>query len=226
MTWDNPHWSGRPQQSAGPRQKLRPNAYARLARFSAAHGSIIVLLYAVLAMVCGSYAASVLRIDPDQRPRITLDEATARLQAELGRQFPGIEQTFLAIIGQWRSPEPRASRPWRSPPALSAARGPVPLGLRAGHRRILRGQCPAVPRSGGCARTGRRPHPDGAPALCHGLRARHSGLCQPRQRDRKGGGAGPLAAWPGGDAAGGLGGHRGGGEGNAAARGLGGPRRA
>ncbi len=107
MTWDNPHWSGRPQQSAGPRQRLRPNVYARLARFSAAHGSIIVLLYAVLAMICGSYAASVLQIDPDQRPRITLDENTARLQAELGRQFPGIEQTFLALAD---SSDPQTAR--------------------------------------------------------------------------------------------------------------------
>ena len=97
MTWDNPHWSGRPQLSAGPRQKLRPNAYARLARFSADHGSIIFLIYAVLAMVCGSYASSTLTIDPDLRPRITLDDATVRLNAELERQFPGIEQTFLAI---------------------------------------------------------------------------------------------------------------------------------
>lgn len=98
MTWDNPHWSGRPQQqSAGPRQRLRPNAYARVARFCASHGSIIVLLYAVLAMVCASYAASILQIDPDQRPRITLDDTTGRLQADLGRQFPGVEQTFLAL---------------------------------------------------------------------------------------------------------------------------------
>jgi hypothetical protein len=107
MTWDNPHWSGRPPQSAGPRQKLRPNAYARLARFSAAHGGIIVLLYAVLAMICGSYAVSVLEIDPDQRPRVTLDESTARLQAELERQFPGIEQTFLA---QTENSDPQAAR--------------------------------------------------------------------------------------------------------------------
>ena len=107
MTWDNPHWSGRPQVSAGPRQKLRPNAYARLARFSAANGSIIVLLYAVLAMVCGGYAASVLVIDPDQRPRITLDQSTENLQAELERQFPGIEQTFLGVT---ENADPRAAR--------------------------------------------------------------------------------------------------------------------
>ncbi len=107
MTWDNPHWSGRPPQSAVPRQKLRPNTYARLARFSAAHAAIVVLLYALLAMICGSYAVSVLEIDPDQRPRVTLDETTERLQAELERQFPGIEQTFLA---QTENSDPQAAR--------------------------------------------------------------------------------------------------------------------
>ena len=107
MTWDNPHWSGRPPQSAGPRQKLRPNAYARLARFSAAHGGIIVLLYVVLALICGSYAVSVLEIDPDRRPRVTLDDSTARLQAEFERQFPGIEQTFLA---RTENSDPQAAR--------------------------------------------------------------------------------------------------------------------
>ncbi|MCA3573961.1 MAG: hypothetical protein IOC86_08580 [Aestuariivirga sp.] len=98
MTWDNPHWSGRQLQNASPRQKLNPNAFARLARFCANHGNIIVLLWSVLAMVCGSYAASVLVIDPDQRPRVSLDATTAKLQAELDRQFPGIEQTFLAVV--------------------------------------------------------------------------------------------------------------------------------
>lgn len=97
MTWDNPHWSGRSQHEAVPRKRLRPNAYARIARFCAAHGSMLVLLYVMLALVCASYAVTTLRIDPDQRPRITLDPATAQLQSELDRQFPGIEQSFLAV---------------------------------------------------------------------------------------------------------------------------------
>ena len=116
MTWDNPHWSGRPQHGAVPRQRLRPNLYARIARFCASHGSIIVLFFAVLAMVCGSYAASTLRIDPDQRPLVTLDDKTASLQAELDRQFPGIEQTFLA---QSDSSDPVSAR--QQAMALAAA---------------------------------------------------------------------------------------------------------
>ena len=107
MTWDNPHWSGRPQETAGPRQKLQPNAYAQLVRFAATHRLVFVLLYAAIALAGTGYALSVLRIDPDMRPRITLDKTTAELQAELDRQFPGIEQTFLAIV---ESKDPQAAR--------------------------------------------------------------------------------------------------------------------
>jgi uncharacterized protein len=50
---------------------------------------------------------SVLEIDPDRRPLITLDETTTRLQAEFERQFPGIEQTFLALT---ENSDPKAAR--------------------------------------------------------------------------------------------------------------------
>lgn len=104
MTWDQPHWSGRQPEGAGPRQKLRPNGFARLARFSAARAVLVVAFFLILAAVAGIYAASVLRVDPDQRPRVTLDAATEQRQAELERQFPGIENTFLAVV-ESRDPE-------------------------------------------------------------------------------------------------------------------------
>lgn len=107
MTWEQPHWSGRPHPSAPPRQKLRPNFYARLARFSSAHALAVVLLYAVIAFLCSVFAATFLQIDPDQRPRITLDETTVQLKAELDRQFPGIEQTFLGVV---ESGDPETAR--------------------------------------------------------------------------------------------------------------------
>lgn len=98
MTWEQPHWSGRPQQGAGPRQKLRPNLFARLARFAVSRNWLLLALWVAVALACAAYAASHIEINPDQRPRVTLDETTARLQAELDRQFPGIEQTFLALV--------------------------------------------------------------------------------------------------------------------------------
>ncbi len=104
MKWDQPHWSGRPQLSGAPRQKLRPNAFARLARFSATYGAMTVLVAAILGLIAGGFAIARLAIDPDLRPVVSLDEQTAERQAELERQFPGIEDTFLAIVTS-RDPE-------------------------------------------------------------------------------------------------------------------------
>ncbi len=98
MKWDQPHWSGRPQLSEPPRRKLRPNGFARLARFAARHATVVVVLAAVLAGLAGGFAVQRLEIDPDQRPRITLDDTTAGLQAALDSAFPGIEQTFLGVV--------------------------------------------------------------------------------------------------------------------------------
>lgn len=53
-----------------------------------------VLLTAGLAV----YAMTRLAIDPEQRPRIALDQGTANLQAALEAKFPGVEQTFLAVV--------------------------------------------------------------------------------------------------------------------------------
>lgn len=37
-------------------------------------------------------------MNPDQRPRIALDQGTANLQAQLEAKFPGVEQTFFAVV--------------------------------------------------------------------------------------------------------------------------------
>ncbi len=97
MEWEQPHWSGRPRTGA-PRQKLRPNGFARMVRWSAEQRFAVIGLSLLLALLCGGFAATTLEIDPDQGPRITLDEKTFLAQAELDKRFPGIDQTFLAIV--------------------------------------------------------------------------------------------------------------------------------
>ena len=104
MEWQQPHWSGRQQPRLPPRHKLRPNGFARVARFSIENRNLLVILYVVLAALCAGVAIATLDVDLDQGPRITLDKTTAALQAELDRQFPGVEQTFLAIV-ESRDPE-------------------------------------------------------------------------------------------------------------------------
>lgn len=98
MEWQQPHWSGRPQKSGAPLPKLRPNGFAKMTRYSAENHFVVLVLSVLVTLLCGGIAAALLEIDPDEGPRITLDAATAASQAELERQFPGIDQTFLAIV--------------------------------------------------------------------------------------------------------------------------------
>ncbi len=98
MEWEQPHWSGKPQKSGPARQRLRPNGFAKMARFSVENRYVVVGLYLLLAVICGGAAAAMLKFDPDAGPRVTLDDQTLAVQAELDRRFPGIENTFLAIV--------------------------------------------------------------------------------------------------------------------------------
>ena len=104
MKWDQPHWSGKPQPGAGPRQKLRPNAFARLARGCATYRLAVVIAAVVVSLGLAVFAAAHLQIDPEQQPRVALDQGTATLQSELAAKFPGVEQTFLGVVGS-RDPE-------------------------------------------------------------------------------------------------------------------------
>lgn len=98
MKWEQPHWSGRPQGQADQRRRLRPNGFAKVARFAAVNRFAVVAIFLVAAVACGAFAAATLSIDPEADARVTLDDATARAQATLAENFPGIEQTFLAIV--------------------------------------------------------------------------------------------------------------------------------
>lgn len=97
MNWDQPHWSDRTRSSEPPRRKLRPNGFAKLARYASRHAMAVVVLAAVLAGLTGGFAISRLQMDT-KRQSIAIDEPTSKLQAALDRAFPGIEQTFLAVV--------------------------------------------------------------------------------------------------------------------------------
>ena len=59
-------------------------------------------------------------MNPDQRPRIALDQGTANLQAQLEAKFPGVEQTFFAVVS---SSDAETSRQQ----AQALAANPTPL---------------------------------------------------------------------------------------------------
>ena len=98
MEWEQPHWSGRQQPPSEAPRRLRPNAFAKLARLCVGNRYLVIGLYVVIAMLSCAFAAVTLTINPDGGPRATLDDKTSAAQQELDRQFPGIEQGFLAIV--------------------------------------------------------------------------------------------------------------------------------
>lgn len=58
----------------------------------------MVLVFGFIALAAGGYAISRLAIDPDQSPRLPVGGETAQEQAALESQFPGVDQTLLAIV--------------------------------------------------------------------------------------------------------------------------------
>ncbi|MCB1380435.1 MAG: MMPL family transporter [Alphaproteobacteria bacterium] len=101
--WQQPHWSGRPQTADDPRPRLRPNAYARLARFCAGNAPGVLGLYLVLALGAATLAAVALSVEPDSLPRLTVDELTAAVQADLAEQFPDIDETIYGVVSNANS---------------------------------------------------------------------------------------------------------------------------
>lgn len=96
--WEQPHWSGRPQQRDNGRPRLRPNLFAKLARVCARHRITVIAGFLIAALMAYGYAAATLSIDADALPEVTLDEKTANSEAELEKQFPNLDQTIFAIV--------------------------------------------------------------------------------------------------------------------------------
>ena len=96
--WEQPHWSGKPQPKADTRPKLRPNLFARVARSCARNASAVFMSFLFLCALTASYAAVTLEIDPAARPQILLDVQTLAAQGQLDRNFPGIDETIVAMI--------------------------------------------------------------------------------------------------------------------------------
>lgn len=96
--WEQPHWSGRPQPQAGARPRLKPNLFAILARFCIHNAGLVIIMTLFFASLSAGLAAFSIRILPDSQPLISLDEQTAKAQAQLDAKFPGIDKTFFAAV--------------------------------------------------------------------------------------------------------------------------------
>lgn len=95
--WDAPHWSGRPQEEKRP-PRLRPNPFARLARFAMNHAWTVVLAIVPAAAVAAVIASLTFTYDTATVPDVALDPQTQAAQMALAAQFPGIEDWFLATV--------------------------------------------------------------------------------------------------------------------------------
>lgn len=96
--WEQLHWSGRPQQEVARPPRLRPNPFAKLARFCVRHAWRVVILYAVICVAAGIYAGAVLRLDPGQAVTVALDAQTLAAERALNVNFPGIDDMFVARV--------------------------------------------------------------------------------------------------------------------------------
>ena len=96
--WEQPHWSGRPQPKPDTRARLRPNVFARWARLCARHNGAVLVLLTLVGLAAAGFAALNLQIDPGLPPPIALDALTLAAKTELDRQFPGIDDSFVARI--------------------------------------------------------------------------------------------------------------------------------
>ena len=96
--WEQLHWSGKPAPKLDTRRRLKPNAFARLARTCARNANAVFVAILFLTALAVSVATVTLRFDPGQTARIVLDAQTRNAQELLERSFPGIESTLVAHI--------------------------------------------------------------------------------------------------------------------------------
>ncbi|MGH6819333.1 MAG: hypothetical protein ACREDU_00540, partial [Methylocella sp.] len=96
--WVSPHWTGRPQPKPDRRRRLKPNGFARLARLCARNSMVVIVALLFLTALALSFAVLSLRIDLGAPPRIVLDAQTLAAQEALARDFPGVDETFVAHI--------------------------------------------------------------------------------------------------------------------------------
>lgn len=96
--WEQPHWSGRPQPEPDRRPRLRPNIFARIARFCARQSPFVLIVVVFLTAMTAGFAALSLAVDPSAVSRIELDPQTTAAQQRLDGNFPGIDATFVARV--------------------------------------------------------------------------------------------------------------------------------
>lgn len=90
-----------------PKPRLRPNVFARLARFCFRHGLIIIAAWIALAIPALVFAVTAMQIQIQDQVLATDNTAAGEAQARLAAEFPEPSESIVAVID---SKDPKLAR--------------------------------------------------------------------------------------------------------------------
>lgn len=103
MTWQDRQAEPAERQ----RPRLRPNIFARLARFCFRHGLIIIATWVALAIPALVFAVTAMKIQMQDQFLVTTDTAIGAEQSRLAAEFPEPSESIVAVID---STDPKLAR--------------------------------------------------------------------------------------------------------------------
>ncbi|HTN98060.1 MAG TPA: MMPL family transporter [Nordella sp.] len=103
MTWQDRQSEPAERQ----RPRLRPNIFARLARFCFRHGLIIIAAWVALAIPALVFAVTAMQIQMQDQVLVTADTVIGAEQSRLAAEFPEPSESIVAVID---SKDPQLAR--------------------------------------------------------------------------------------------------------------------
>lgn len=103
MTWQDRH----PEPAHGKTPRLRPNVFARLARFCFRHGLIVIAFWVALAIPALVFAVTAMKVQMQDALLVVADSAIAEEQNRLEAEFPEPSESIVAVID---SNDPKLAR--------------------------------------------------------------------------------------------------------------------
>jgi len=103
MTWQDRHREPAP----GPKPRLRPNVFARLARFCFRHGLIVIAIWVALAIPALVFTVTAMKVQLREAVLVAADSAIAEEQSRLEAEFPEPSESIVAVID---SKDPKLAR--------------------------------------------------------------------------------------------------------------------
>src|SRR5690242_16788115 len=94
MTWQD----RQAEPAERPKPRLRPNIFARLARFCFRHGLIIIAAWVALAIPAMVYSVTAMKIQMQDAVLVSADTAVAEQQSRLAAEFPEPSESIVAVI--------------------------------------------------------------------------------------------------------------------------------